>query len=213
MPKVFTSQKGFAPIFILIGLVVLVGVVVGVNYLGIQQNKINSLNNQVNQLTLTPTPTKPFPSVAVSGGVTNPAMADWKTYTNNSLGIYFQYPQEYSLKQTSAEQVIFSIESTDKSSFQLIIYNNPNNLSLKDFEIKYTGESGMGPNVYYPDAQLVKFQNIEAYYVRKEITCFSKCGSYVWTNKDKIYKLTGASPNKPNQKQILDQILSTFKFL
>lgn len=204
-PQTFSASeqpKGSKWRLILIVLLILLIFSFGGYYLILPKMGINVL----------PTPT-PTPTIIKLPTPTPDPTANWKTYTNNSLGIYFKYPQNYILKQTSAEQTIFSIESSDKSSFQLLIYKNSNNLSLKDYESKNTGKSGMGPNVYYPNAKLVKFENMEAYYEEKEISCFSKCGSYVWTNKDNIYKLMGSIQNKPDQKQILDQILSTLKFL
>lgn len=193
------KQKGFAtPILILVALLILGGLS-GAYFLG----KSSAPKTPV-QSTVTP---KSQPTQTAD------ETANWKTYTNTKYGFSFKYPQVFTVKLTSAEQEMISIEDQNKQSFLLIIYNNPNSLSLKDYEKKNTGESGMGPNIYYKNAELIKFQNFEAYYNKEEISCFSKCGSYVWVNKDKIYKLTGSSQNQSNQKIILDNILSTFKFL
>lgn len=184
------SQKGLAPILI----VILIAALIGGYLLYQNQNK--------------PTPqSSPNPVTSNSAETAN-----WKTYTNDRYGFSFKYPQDYTIKKLVEK--VFLIENKDKNSFELWVYENPNNLSLKDYESKNTGEkTGFGPFVYYPTAEPVKFQNFEAYYTNEEIQCLSKCGSYIWITKDKIYKLTGSSINKPDQKQILDQILSTFKFI
>lgn len=218
-----TKKKPFPKAVLLIPAAVLLAASAKFLYFNVTPSGLIGFNNYKNILgekvtcNVSPSGCFKLPCFSKICIITNPAsvsvsessgdeMANWKTYTNDSLGIYFKYPHDYSLKQTSAEQTILSLEGPDKSSFLLVIYENPQNLSLKDYENQNTGESGMGPSVYYSNAELVKFQNIEAYYEKEEIRCFSKCGSYIWTSKGKIYKLQGSG------KQVLDQILSTFKF-
>ncbi|OGE18747.1 hypothetical protein A3J19_03145 [Candidatus Daviesbacteria bacterium RIFCSPLOWO2_02_FULL_41_8] len=194
------KQKGLAPILIV---VLMAALAVGGYLIYSQLPKPIAPPRSITQPTLSPS--------SIPESSNSAETANWKTYTNTKYGFYFNYPQDFSIKKV-AERIFF-IENKEKKSFVLWIYENPNNLSLKDYEGKHTSkETGFGPFVYYPDTELVKFQNFEAYYTKEEINCLSKCGSYIWTTKDMIYKLTGTAENVPNQKQTLDQILSTFKF-
>ncbi|MDO8570435.1 MAG: PsbP-related protein [Candidatus Daviesbacteria bacterium] len=192
-----SESKGFAPILIII----LIALAVGGYLLYQKQVKPVATPQPVIQPTSVPT---------ISPSATDSAeTANWKTYTNSKYGFSFKYPQDYAIKEESER--VFYIKNKENNVFALWIYDNPNNLSLKDYESKNTNEkTGFGPFVYYPNAESVKFQNLDAYYTNEEITCLSKCGSYIWITKDKIYKLTGSSKNKPDQ--ILDEILSTFRF-
>lgn len=93
-------QKGFAPLFILVGILILGVIGGGIYYLGksattkpLSQNPIVS---QATQLTSTPLPSE----TSVKEG---DETASWQTYTNDALGIKFSYPPVYSYKDTCAD--------------------------------------------------------------------------------------------------------------
>ena len=198
------KQKGLAPILIII----LIAVMAVGGYL-LYQKQIKPV--AVPQFSPSPVVSPVISPIASSSADT----ANWKTYTNSKYGFTLKYPQNLSVKETSNIIIFNAVGNKDNETvFALIVYENPNNLSLKDYETKNTGESGMGPSVYYSSSQLVTLENgTKVYYQKEEISCFSKCGSYIWINKDKIYKFLGSvNSGIKDQKQIMDQILSTFKF-
>lgn len=80
------KQRGFAPVFIVLALLVLGIIVGGAFYLGKQTNKpsTQSLSN-INSITST------SPAITLTSDVTN----NWKTYTNKQFEFEFKYPSTY----------------------------------------------------------------------------------------------------------------------
>ncbi len=84
-------QKGFAPILILVGILVIIGVAGGAYYFGKSQVSKSQLPNPV-VASQTPQPTTaPQPSSA------SDETANWKTYTNDYWKFQFQYPPTWAL--------------------------------------------------------------------------------------------------------------------
>lgn len=160
--------------------------------------------------------------------------ANWKTYTNTKLEIIFKYPHEWKTEESFLESITagkkqyselpqrIEIEPnthTDEGSVIFITYkDNPNNLSLKELEQieidknKYTLGGGFG--FYSPDdIEVTTPLGIKAYYSEKVACSPTGCESYIIPHKDKVFLLRSSMRHVvPNQKNILDQILSTFKF-
>ncbi len=78
-----SSQKGFAPVLVILGLVVILGIAGGAYYLGTIKNKSQPQN---------PTVTSQTPSSPIPNETTN-----WKTYTNIKSGFSFKYPSGFTL--------------------------------------------------------------------------------------------------------------------
>ncbi len=90
------KQKGFAPIIILVGVLVIAVVVGGVYFLGKQATPKTSQSLQpTTQPTIQPTTVPPILTPNVNSAPTGAEeAADWKTYTNTKYGFSFQYPSD-----------------------------------------------------------------------------------------------------------------------
>lgn len=75
------------------------------------QSSIDSLKNRVANLEKPTTSTATTPSTASTGNPT----ADWKTYTNTSLGFSFKYPATWKLQDDSAKSGDIFLTDTNKS--------------------------------------------------------------------------------------------------
>jgi len=96
------KEKGFAIIFIIVGVLLILGVITG-TYLLIKSNTHTqnpSLPKQILKPSLTPTPT---PSAVVSNndGVNLVVPKDWLVYKNTKVGFQVSYPPNYSKPITS----------------------------------------------------------------------------------------------------------------
>ena len=149
--------------------------------------------------------------------------AGWKTYvysdTQNELE--FKYPEEWEFKQYEEfgdETGEFWYKSSPVMSFSYV--DNPNDLSLEALDQtlkRYSDVEGWStPGFYSKDNQLVNLLGGVAAYYQKELFCEpSVCQRYIIPHNGKVYTLQifPRTDLIPNQIKIIDQILSTFKFL
>lgn len=82
------KQKGFAPILILVGILIIAAVAGGAYFLGKQATPKTSQSLQP----ITTSQPSPIPDEIASS---DPSVANWRTYTNIKYGFSFKYPDEY----------------------------------------------------------------------------------------------------------------------
>lgn len=85
------KEKGFAPILILIGTVVVVSIVYGTYYLGAFKNNRPVTTPNIVQNT-------PYPTTAQNSISTPDEITNWKTYTNNYYRYSLKYPDKYRVR-------------------------------------------------------------------------------------------------------------------
>ncbi len=201
-------QKGFAPIFLLIGVFV-VAAISGAYYLGTLKNKSqptpppNSItSSQTPQATASPAPDE---------------TANWKSYIDTDLGITFKYPTTWEVKTQviagpNTKQVYLEApQDKDGSSYAVAFdyIDNPQNLSIKDYQEKLIGRH----LTYYSEKSMpVKIAGINGFY-EKDGNCEPyPCGIYTIPYKGKfwIIKLMNTEAEKYlNEKE---KVVYTFKF-
>lgn len=156
------------------------------------------------------------PSLSPSNSAGQISTANWKTYTNKKYGFSFEYPSDWTILTTP----LLSITSPNKPTpynINVFIYDNPNQLSLKELEQQSLNDpnnlSGRGLGVYSNSAQEIKNTNGVIGYYATDIPCEPiECELYILPNKDKVFVLRNISTTPQNVKDIFKQVFSTFKF-
>jgi len=103
----------------------------------------------------------------------------------------------------------------EPSSVNIQYWSNPNKLSLEQFQSQIDAQGGRIYNLYKPTEQStikVKINGIEGYYIAKSDCEPFTCAGYVVNTGNRIYEIK-IFPSTIKYKEIVDQILSTFKFL
>jgi hypothetical protein len=181
------------------------------------QNKQTQIINQ-NIPTSHPSPTAITPTTVLTN-----------TYSNERLGILFNYPTEWEVVEIDSKGEVMidnseiaqrieiqpKIHSGEGSVIFITYFDNPKNLTLEKLEEENIGQIGMGPGIYSADnKEVTTATGIKAYYSEKVACSPSGCQSYILPYKNKVFTLR-SSMNQvvPDQKEILDQILATLKFI
>ena len=114
------NQRGFSPILIVLGIVVMTAVVGGAYYLGQNNLSLQGVPSKTNDVAISPTPS---PS-ANPDSIGN----DWKTYSNTKLKFSFRYPKDYKFEKEDNEKVTFSgtFQPGDQvTPSELVVYFQP----------------------------------------------------------------------------------------
>lgn len=129
-------QKGFAPILILVEILVIMAVAGGVYYFAKFQSvkPQNSLVSQTSQPTINPQPTQ-----------TSNETVSWKTYTNTKYGFTFRYPPFWDLETLGGYSPINSSDSIDYGNyFSLNVFKEDLQCeSFQGFEKNITVKNGL----------------------------------------------------------------------
>jgi len=192
-------QKGFAPILILVGVLVLIAG--GVYYLGIKKAPVQQVQNPM--VTFQTAQATPTPS-------TSDQTVNWKTYTNNENNYSFKYPQTWQLEQEGTTIRIFDPKSKYSESFSFITYSpvSPKKLSLLSIEDFVKQQQD---NIPYLQFTPITIGGIEG----KRTTDIPGADVYdtVFVKRGStIYKIELSNEGASITKDTFDQILSTFKF-
>jgi hypothetical protein len=207
-PRSFTQLKVLTPIVAILLSAVMAGT--GGYLLGIKNTQS------------IPT-SQPSPTVIV-----NMRGGEWKKYTNEQLGLSFNYPNDWKVnnKVSNSENYQFAHRIVylaplnyveDNYAISLLYYENPENLSLDELNKKLTGNSGIGPELSTESAKRVKMSNGVTAYYQKDYVCEpSICQAYIYSYKGKVFQLINYPPPAPqyritNQTQIFNKILSSLK--
>ena len=104
-----SNQRGYSPIFIIAGLVILLAIIGGVYYQKLSNN--SKLSDKVNQ--------SQSKSIPVSIPTPN-----WKIYKNESLGFSINYPEE--LKYVKEDEMEVSFANLDEETIKSFSTSPPN---------------------------------------------------------------------------------------
>lgn len=200
-------RKGFATIFILIGILAIVSIVGGVyNYFSKQGVK-------------TPATTAVRPTTQPATG--SAATANWKTYDDKSSNYSIKYPSDWNainnVEVTNFGKGLTGFAQFDKLKMYLTISavesneSYPDAKSKKDFWVKVANNT---PNTNLIQSSLT-FAGINWYKIEK-----SDPNLYQWfmigQSKNIIYEISfsklGQSILTSEEQSIRDKIISTFKF-
>lgn len=220
------NQKGFTPIIIILGIVLILGIVGGVYYFGKNFVKVPVSKPQV-LVSSTPQPTQINET------------ASWKTYTNNQYGYSIKYPSEANMSidtygggyMTGGNMHRFNfifpeelVGQNNRNNFVIEIEDNRLNLNTKEVIDNYVERIKNYKDVVGGTKIIIESLNKSLRpYTNNEIN--GLIGSYGWwtfhpvlveAKNGKIYTFympeSGRYPNDDTLK-LFDQILSTFKFL
>lgn len=219
------NQKGFAPILIILGIVLLLGAVGGAYYFGqssvkpstsVSQTPVSNSQTSISptqspaKTTISPTPTS-VPTVVDE-------TVSWKTYVNTKYGFSFKYPQGFETDTASGNPIdsgkIFRISflSLDKEDTLSIMTA----LAEADFSYarKTYGFEGM-KNISDSSIQVGSFDTeitLTDSETDKTPVGLDKISSYNVVVKDKLLVIEYGGKVETVSLQKLKQILSTFKF-
>ena len=171
----------------------------------------------------------PQPIATVSPTPIMDEIIDWETYSDSTLGISFKYPSDSQIQffrnPASGNLKGVAIRNS-KAAFSVTYRENIDNLSLEELDQKTYEEDlkrGAGietPKLYSADAKNVTFlENVSAFYEEEYFCEPTICERYVIPRDKRVYQVIlsptlGRIPGEaPKRTEIMDQILSTFKFL
>lgn len=154
--------------------------------------------------------------------------ANWKTYANTEYNLSLNYPNDLQIKENDFgvhKSIIFSNEYKPPFSnyfnFGLIIHTVKGEINLKTWLEDYIIQnlpSGKRGSIVLEDIMPYKNDKIEGFYFIGGKESVNKY--IIFKNDNYIYEIvlsgsgTGASyTENPNAEKLLDQILSTFKFI
>lgn len=95
-------QKGFTPLYFLIGIILIAGVVGGIYLLGIKKNSSQSLqqtSNQTSQISVQPTASSPKVVLLLTAW-----SLGTKIYSNPKIDITFEYPSSFEVEETDIQK-------------------------------------------------------------------------------------------------------------
>lgn len=153
---------------------------------------------------------------------TQNSTVNWQNYTNNEIGISFQYPKEWHIvtnsekykTQSEYQVVLFDLPNNERNKVILTLYDNPQNLTLENLDKELTGPAGYSPTLYTnQNKKISTIKNVDAYY---QPLCIldgpeTFCEGYIVITKGKVFRFSNFSKNYSSST--FDQILSTFTFL
>lgn len=149
--------------------------------------------------------------------------ANWKTY--NNLGISFKYPanwisEKYEVSGRAEHHGLLRLKSenyqSEMPSVPLFIHywDNPEDLTIEQYDKKINQGAAMLYPLYNSQAQTMTLGGLTARYEPRGDCSPFNCYKYVISVQNKIWEISSQYATDPIEfKSIVDQILSTFKFL
>jgi len=226
--KVYTKNQNDKPLekprpsYILFGAFVLVCFIVfgiGGYYFGKQSSRIKPLEQNL------PTPSPVATISNISDQNQTDDTTNWKTYSNEHWGVTFLYPGNWEIKKFNNvnEELPNYIELINnlENYIAFVYHDNPQNLTLEEIDeenSRIDKERGVGidtPRLTSMNYTLVTLKNGNKAYYEKEYFCEpSICQRYIIVGEAKVIevKIFPRLLQFENYPQIVEQILSSFKF-
>lgn len=201
------KQKGFAPILIILSIVLLLGVAGGVYYFG----KSQTPKPQTPQPTITPSPTPDASHAPTGAGET----ANWKIYNNQKYQFTFKYPTNWQLiEKGDSGAITVSLYPPDVDLQKLSPDDPQIGVQILTSPIPSGNLSQQGID-FITDWKRVTINGIMGFSYKTH-QCAPQCTATVdFPIKDdqrlKVYMTTVAE--EKGYVDIYNQILSTFKFI
>lgn len=153
-----------------------------------------------------PAPISPMPLVVQQTSPPTPQSqaldtSIWQTYRNDELGFELKYPESWQAKQTTAQKVLIGNVDGDNSQQLLIerIDENEANVSLDEWINERTVEEA---------PQKINFGNTNGYRVDE-----GNFSHLYFMDKNRTVFVAFFQRNSSGDLTVLDQILSTFRFV
>ena len=199
-------QKGFAPIFILVGILVIGGIAGGAYYFG----KTQTPKPQVPQITSVPSSapdTSPVPNgTGENVNADASRSANWKIYTGSKFLI--QYPSNLVITPSGLIEVIESVQFGEKDKEETN-YIRVSASSGGETTFKNRKETYLTYGIYNPKQEELFVGGLNAWRYSGTDADGSNFRQHVLFYKDDLgFEIDNFGINK----NIFDQILSTFKF-
>lgn len=216
------KQKGFAPILILVGILVIVGIAGGAYYFGKSaapkpQNPVVSQISQPTSVTSSIPANSPVPTSVGEA-------ANWKTYKSDNYGYSFRYPSSFWITSvTTSRQISSDASGATISDSPLAPENTIALFSITDRGKKQGESIASLIDGYMQDRkefQVTTSKNItvnkhQAIYLDTLVANKPYYLIFIETDKSNVVILNISNNSDSNDplKPTIDQIISTFKFL
>ncbi len=204
-------QKGFAPVIILVGLLIIFAVAGGVYYLG-RSSSSKPVTNSVVTYQVSPTLQA---TVSASPSET----ANWKIFTSENYGYSFKYPTNFWIssvttgKKVTAETFVTTISDAPPpaNTVAMMSITDVGQKPGEDLNSLVGGYMGNRTGYLIKQSKNVMINNYSAIYL--ETVASNKLFDIIFIETDPsnvviidIYKM------KNSLQPVINQILSTFKF-
>ncbi len=225
-------QKGFAPIIIILGiLLVSAGIIGGAYYYKTTTEKSKVSEQKPATPKATPIPSQADETVNEAKPLSS---GNWKTYTNSDFGISLEYPADavvstktlYSMLSKSSNGLDIAPPYQEPYSkyytFDLVVQDNPQNQDAKtiinnyiaDIKKNCTPPACSTPKMITDTLKPYKNGEINGYIFHIGAETDSAMVVQVKSNKTYIFRMSGDQGNVSDYGlNIFDQILSAFNFL
>lgn len=205
------SQKGFAPILIALGVILILGVVSGAYYFGKSQSVKPTIQNSV-VTSQTPQPT-PSP--------TPDAIANWRTYTNTQYKFTLSYPEDWESQVPEVSTNNFRLDflkfDQDYNGFErpniTLIINNDNINNIRSSLFKEYNSKGtiqdiglLSGDLYQGTGKSKDFSGKNTFQKFRADYLISKNNLNYW------FRLSTKPEYQNKHLEDFKKIISTFKF-
>lgn len=156
------------------------------------------------------------PTIEENQAAPNAETANWKTYANTKVGYSLKYPSDkrFEVKENESKNTVFIM--VEQSDYGLIIktYANPNTLNAdqwikENFDTRYKSVELNGKKVTIGDLKLTNKKVSDQPAVEVRVGDLPSYLLFTSPDKQQIIEIAGSTL----EESLLDQILSTFKFL
>ena len=198
-----TSQRGFTPILIIVGILIIATVAGGAYYLRKDTSSLRG-GSEATDVAISPTPT-PTPDETVY--TESDETANWKTYTNTEYGYSIKYSQNF---KTQVQAAGAGVKEAPDNAINLYIYN-------PDLEESYLNRY-INVEIFNLEPSLSnEWEQSEVLIGNTKATKYTNSTSQFDVYHMKLPNNQGVIEmqvsNSSDKKGANDQILSTFKFL
>lgn len=205
-------QKGFSPITIVVGILLIFTVAFGAYFLGTKNNKPSTQTEQ------TTTKTNPTPVASTTPLTIVDETANWKTYVNKTHKYTVKYPRDWESGEAahgmSAVEPIFiaplSKETVSDLEVQIIIRIDPLTSGCKGDEVINIDKVKGYKQKKIVNGETVELKGANGEVIPSKKFAYSTIDACVIRGNE-IYVFNFVDKDYSREK-IIDQIISTFKF-